>query len=749
MLKIILLFILYCSVPVAPVFAHDTDSDRIALTADQEILLSRYKHIRIGVRTDIPPYAFLDSRHNAIGLFAEYIQQVQEYLPLSVEFVNMGSRPLSHSAFYDENLDFMICLQEEGAQFDGRRLTNPFLTIPLAVLSLKAEGSAYTDLVSYEGRRVGTRRHSREERWLNSDHPGIKQIETESLERGMALLKGGFIDGLAGPFGSLVWYARQERSLRFDSPVSTPYELKVCMIARKDNVLLVPILNSVIADMDKRKDELAYNKWIALEQEKDLRWQDYYKRSGVLIFTLFLISFVSIIWVMRLLAADMKRRKMTTTLAESEKLLLKTGDLAQLGGWEIEPKTGRMNCTEIMGLILERPRTHYGSVDDFVKIFQENERVLLLEKFKSVLQEGVSFELTLKYKTVFNSVKWLKISCLSKGKEKNRKAVFGTLQDVTAITEMHQRIEKSERKFSSIFSSSPLGICMIDQADKRVLDMNESFLNLLEYDGKDLIGRRIKELGIIEDNDRIRLNKRLELKRETVGEEIRIFTKDREMVTVSLSMGVITLDESPVIIAIAEDTREKKKMELELLEMNAKLEKMALFDGLTGIYNRRSFDKRLREEWKRSRRHNTCLSLILFDIDHFKSFNDTYGHQKGDDCLKCVASLAQNHLKRAGDFFARYGGEEFIALLPETELESAAFIADQIRKAINSSGIVNENSSVCDKLTISCGVSVSTCAGDVADLIRKADEALYRAKKEGRDRVMAAEAELRAALEVS
>lgn len=167
------------------------------------------------------------------------------------------------------------------------------------------------------------------------------------------------------------------------------------------------------------------------------------------------------------------------------------------------------------------------------------------------------------------------------------------------------------------------------------------------------------------------------------------------------------------------------------------LRNQAVIDSLTGIPNRRSFSERILAEYRRSRREKYPLSLIMGDIDNFKSFNDTYGHKNGDECLKQVASEIQRVLKRPSDFCARYGGEEFIVILPQTEQRGAREVAEEIRTRIQSLMIPHKNSLPLAAVTMSLGVATMEVRSPVyyEDLINAADQALYLAKHEGRNRV--------------
>jgi len=180
---------------------------------------------------------------------------------------------------------------------------------------------------------------------------------------------------------------------------------------------------------------------------------------------------------------------------------------------------------------------------------------------------------------------------------------------------------------------------------------------------------------------------------------------------------------------------ELKKLQEELEKKNAKLARLSAYDGLTDILNRRSFDELLKKEWKRAIREGTSISLVLIDIDHFKLYNDNYGHQGGDDCLKKVAQQLNNTVSRAADFVARYGGEEFAVVLPGADLDGAKGIAGKLCASIEALNIKHEFSSVADYVTISAGVSIMQPKGEDKEniLIEAADNALYLAKESGRN----------------
>lgn len=210
--------------------------------------------------------------------------------------------------------------------------------------------------------------------------------------------------------------------------------------------------------------------------------------------------------------------------------------------------------------------------------------------------------------------------------------------------------------------------------------------------------------------------------------------KDGTLVDVALTMSPVKHnDEITGLSVIARDITERKKAEQLLLHLST-------IDDLTGLANRRAFDSFLDEEWRRALRAGYMISLMMIDVDFFKRYNDTYGHLKGDACLKLVAEVLEGVARRPGDKVARFGGEEFVAILPMSDREHAISAAEKIRAEIELLKILHVKSKVNNYVTVSIGVVTETPRQDESpsDLIRRADEALYKAKNMGRNRVVSA-----------
>lgn len=216
----------------------------------------------------------------------------------------------------------------------------------------------------------------------------------------------------------------------------------------------------------------------------------------------------------------------------------------------------------------------------------------------------------------------------------------------------------------------------------------------------------------------------------------RVLRKDGTIAWMEVSARVVrdsVTQEARETIIIMRDITERKMMEEQLA-------RLAFTDDLTGLGNRRAFDQALDREWNRTLREGSHISLLLLDLDHFKRFNDMYGHQVGDDCLRTIA-IAVKRAVRASDLSARYGGEEIAVILPGTESSKASEIAERVRLEIENLGITHEgNLEGGNRVTASIGVAtaLARCGGTMRmpeSLLLAADNALYRAKHEGRNRI--------------
>ncbi|WP_274364252.1 PAS domain S-box protein [Paenibacillus thermotolerans] len=309
--------------------------------------------------------------------------------------------------------------------------------------------------------------------------------------------------------------------------------------------------------------------------------------------------------------------------------------------------------------------------------------------------------------------------------------VIGIAADVTARKKAFVQLGESEQRYRALVQQSPDAIVIHDNG--YIIFCNEAAARLVGAEHPDeLLG--VQVIQFIHPDLRYRMIKAIDQIQR--GEktfptfETKIVRIDGKIVDVEGTNTIIEYNGKMILQGVLRDIT-KRKLEEE------RLHKLSQLDGLTNIANRRYFDTILAKELNRAKRNKTPISLILFDIDFFKPYNDFYGHIKGDDCLKKIAISASTAIKRPGDVIARYGGEEFVVLLPETDCLGARHVAERLRQETETLGIPHTKSQVSDKVTISLGVAsiIPPLHYETHDLIHAADRALYAAKRKGKNRV--------------
>lgn len=310
------------------------------------------------------------------------------------------------------------------------------------------------------------------------------------------------------------------------------------------------------------------------------------------------------------------------------------------------------------------------------------------------------------------------------------------------VAEMRKSLQQSQTRFQRVVETATEGILMFDE-DFRITFANEKMASVLGYAIGEMVGRPYESL-IPESH--IQLVRYQEMQRRLGNDSIYecpLVGKDGKerwfIISATAIVGDSGLFEGS--FAMLSDITERREMELALAESNRRLTEMSHTDSLTGIANRRLFDRVLEREYARLLRTKSQLSVILLDLDHFKDYNDEYGHVMGDACLRQIGAVLAECVGRSLDLAARYGGEEFACILPDTGLQASVEMAEKIRRRIAGLNIEHSKSPVAPYVTASFGVITVHHSPNLspADIVNLADRMLYRAKAAGRNCIESAE----------
>ena len=444
------------------------------------------------------------------------------------------------------------------------------------------------------------------------------------------------------------------------------------------------------------------------------------------------------------------------SLLAREAELLEAHRLARFGTWHWNLKTGEVHVSESI-------REIYGRE---VPSFPEQRGTLLpaesWDKVQRAAQEavrtGIGYDLQLPVIHGSGSMIWVNAKCEAvRDANGEISALRGTVQDITERKRAQQALLESETRFRSTFEQAAVGIAHVS-VDGRWLQVNDKLCEIVGYERQALLKLTFQDITYPPDlaADLVSVEQLLMGAIPNYRMEKRYVRRDGSLVWIDLTVSLVrTQDGEPdYLVAVVEDIQRRKEAEAALeaaqeshrqhleqqvadrtaalVAANQELAHVARKDALTGLQNRISANERLHVEFLRLKRTGSSYAVLFMDIDHFKQINDTYGHHTGDHILQQFASVLEGAV-RESDFVARFGGEEFLAILLDTNTEGALRSAEKIRRAV-----AERSFPVVGQLTLSMGVATARAEdGNEDEAVRRADAALYQAKRDGRNRVRA------------
>ncbi len=342
----------------------------------------------------------------------------------------------------------------------------------------------------------------------------------------------------------------------------------------------------------------------------------------------------------------------------------------------------------------------------------------------------------------FNTTHWHeRIMATIEDITSRKQAKSALMRSIKKLRQTASLLTQSQKQYRSLFENTGTATILVEK-NLRISMVNSKFCELTGFSKNKITG--IKRLSEFIERKNLYRIRRFHAKQKErslplpTEYECLLVDKDRNLKHVVMKIYTPQGQKSSIVSFF--DITKRKQAEAALQEAHERLRLLAVIDELTQVANRRQFNEKLNNEWNRLKREGLPLSLIMCDVDCFKSYNDTYGHQNGDRCLRSIADAITKTVKRSVDVVARYGGEEFAIIMPNTDLHGALKIAESARKAIEQLKIPNKASSVASApfITLSLGVSTMVPSQSLSPevLIKDADNALYAAKNSGRNKVL-------------
>ncbi|BCS90088.1 diguanylate cyclase [Pseudodesulfovibrio sediminis] len=405
-----------------------------------------------------------------------------------------------------------------------------------------------------------------------------------------------------------------------------------------------------------------------------------------------------------------------TALSESEKRYRELFDNAQVGIFHSNPDGSILNANLTLAHLMA-----YNSREEILKAnvldhYYDPDDSIAIKKL--LAKDGQIAHYRVQFNKVDGTTIWVELS----GNLKEDGSVNGILQDVTTTVEAQTALEERDELHRAFFEENKAVMLLHDPLDSSIQFVNPAACNYYGYSERELTSMTIYDLNNMSDEEIFE-----ELKNST-AERRNYFNHTHTLKNgtkrhVEVYTGPISLGKRHLHYSIIHDVTEKRRLE-------GKLERMATRDQLTGAFNRHAFFLRAKEEIIRAQRFNHPMTVLMFDLDHFKAVNDTHGHAVGDEVLRVFAMRCRADLRQS-DIFARLGGEEFAALLIETDESRGVEIAERIRAIAADKPIATESGEL--TITTSIGITALQDEDTVTTMLKRADKALYQAKTSGRN----------------
>ncbi|WP_373071594.1 PocR ligand-binding domain-containing protein [Sulfurimonas sp.] len=435
---------------------------------------------------------------------------------------------------------------------------------------------------------------------------------------------------------------------------------------------------------------------------------------------------------------EQKVQARTVELEKINQLLKKSQEIANLGIWELDIVNNKLYWSDEIFKIFEKNKKNFSaSYEGFIEVVHPDDRELVSSAYENSIVTKEKYQIAHRLIMDDGRIKWVEEQCETEfDSQGNALKSIGTVYDITRRKEVEELLQETLDKQNAILKVENVGFAFTKK--RKFTWVNSAFENMFGYDNGELVGKSTRTIYASDEGYRYygKVGYPKLVENGVYNQEVECIRKDGSHFTILASMTALTNDLSEAV-GVFVDVTEATELRKQLEEINQQLAERANRDFLTKLYNRRGFEERCKEVIEFAKREGSKISIAMFDVDHFKKVNDTFGHDEGDKVLKFVADTLVD-IGRKSDIIGRYGGEEFILLMPpKTDVEESIIAAERVRLSIQNNPIDNIG-----KITISAGVATifpnpNDDTKQIADILRKqADKALYYAKENGRNRVV-------------
>ena len=708
------------------IFSLSLLSSQLDLTPEEQAYLQNKKQINLCIDPNWMPFEKIDKNGKHIGMTADYFDIFRDTLGVDIKLIPSKSWEESIALAKRRQCDVMSLVMETKERKKYLNFTTPYVDIPL-VIATKIDIPYVTDIDSIVDRKVGMTKGYAFIEILKKKHPHLNIVEVEDITDGLDRVSKGELFGYIGSLASIGY--KLQTAFNGELKISGKFaeEWKLSIGVRSDDKVLFDIFQKVVDNIDQRQRQRILNNWISIKYERGTDYTLIWKILAV-------VFFVILLGIYR----HYLLKKSNTKLSSLNKELESTREEVNKSLEYFEYLFN--NSIETIGLFQDNRCINLNEAGIKLFGFKDLQDAIGKTPFDFIAPQSIALVkknimdgYQLPYEAYAQKQDGETFPVLIKGQYKVINNKLTRITSLIDLTELKNKefliVKKSKELNKSISIMSRYVIYSKTDLKGIITEASDAFCKMSQYTREELVG---KPHNIIRHEDMPKSAFKEMWKTIKSGKtwngEVKNRKKDGGYYWVEADISPECDEEGNIFgyVAIRHDITAQKKVE-----------EIAITDGLTALYNRRHFDTIFPQQRALYKRNKESLAFVLIDIDHFKQYNDIYGHQDGDTALKLVAQSLHETMKRPNDYIFRLGGEEFGLIYYVKDAEEALLIANKVRQNIEHLNIAHTGNSASRFVTISSGLYIirEDDVSSTDEIYKKADEALYASKQNGRDQV--------------